>query len=68
MTKSIFPAQKINRRKIRTELIGQGQRMSNWLFNMKQSNRIPADVREEMKFLQEDWDAIIHRERGVGNV
>jgi hypothetical protein len=27
-----FPAQKINRRKIRTDLIGQGQRMANWMF------------------------------------
>lgn len=64
MAKTVFPAQQINRRKIRTALIGQGQRMSNWLYNMKQSSKIPADIREEMRMLQEAWDKIIDEGRG----
>lgn len=58
-----FPAQKINRRKTRTALIGQGQRMSNWLFNLKQSNDVPQWVRDEAKNLQEAWDTIVSEGR-----
>lgn len=55
----IFRAQKINRRSTRTALIGQGQRMSNWLFNLKQLSDVPEKYREEAKMLQERWDEII---------
>jgi hypothetical protein len=64
MSKSVFPVQQINRRKIRTALIGQGQRMSNWLYNMKQSSKIPGDIREEMRRLQEEWDRIVDEGKG----
>jgi hypothetical protein len=60
---AVFPAQQISRRKIRTELIGQGQRMSNWLFNLKQSARVPQDVRDEARMLQEAWDGIVHQSK-----
>jgi len=53
-----FPVQQITRRKIRTELLGQGQRMSNWLYNLKQSSEVPKWVRDEAEYLQVAWDEI----------
>jgi hypothetical protein len=53
-----FPVQKITRRKARTALLGQGQRMSNWMYNMKQSTRLPDDIREELRMMQEEWDQL----------
>jgi len=59
---NVFPVQTSDRRKVsqkrRTALIGQGQRMSNWMYNMKQSERLPDDIRQELRLMQEDWDAI----------
>jgi hypothetical protein len=63
VSKVTFPAQQITRRKTRTALIGQGQRMANWMFNMKQSTRLPDDVREELRLMQESWDALIDADR-----
>lgn len=63
MSKATFPAQQIDRRKIRTALIGQGQRMSNWLYNIKQDSRLPKDVTEGARLLQEAWDKIVDEER-----
>jgi hypothetical protein len=59
----IFPAQKITRMKTRTALIGQGQRMANWMYNMKQSSRLPAEIREELRMMQEEWDKLKDAER-----
>ena len=53
-----FPVQRITRQKIRTELLGQGQRMSNWLYNLKQSSEVPKWVRDEAEYLQVAWDEI----------
>lgn len=58
-----FPVQKINRRKIRTELLGQGQRMSNWLYNIKQEKELPERYRREAEQLQKAWDEI--KQRGL---
>lgn len=59
MTKTIFPAQssKVGVKK-RTALIGQGQRMSNWLFNIKQDRSLPERIRQEAELLQKAWDEI----------
>jgi hypothetical protein len=61
-----FPAQQITRRKTRTALIGQGQRMSNWMFNMKQSPKLLPDIREELRLMQEAWDKLIDEDRNAG--
>jgi hypothetical protein len=37
--------------------------MANWMFNMKQSTRLPDDVREELRLMQEFWDALIDADR-----
>lgn len=60
-----FPAQKITRRKARTALIGQGQRMANWMFNMKQSQRLSPEIREELRLMQEEWDNLIEENRNA---
>jgi hypothetical protein len=58
MTKAIFPQKRSISQAKRTALIGQGQRMSNWLYNIKQESSTPERLREEAKLLQEAWDRI----------
>jgi hypothetical protein len=60
---NVFPAQKIKRTSTRTALIGQGQRMSNWLYNIAQEKEVPERYREEAKLLQQVWDRIIEEGR-----
>ena len=61
-----FPVQQITRHKVRTALLGQGQRMSNWLFNMKQDSTIPQRYREEAERLQKAWDELKDAELKIG--
>lgn len=45
------------------ELVNQGQRMSNWLYNINQWASVPAELREEARMLQESWDNIRRGEK-----
>jgi hypothetical protein len=58
MSKAIFPVQQITRTKTRTALLGQGQRMSNFLYNLAQQSNVPQDWRDGAKMLVEAWDAL----------
>lgn len=42
----------------KSHLIMIGQRMSNLLYNMKQSKEIPQDWRNNAQELQEEWDEV----------
>ncbi len=42
----------------RERMLIQGQRMSNWFYNMSQSVSIPDMIRIDMKRMCDDWDKI----------
>lgn len=43
------------------ELLGIGQQMSNWFYNVKQFERVPQDLRLSGAQLQNQWDYAKHR-------
>lgn len=59
MARITFPIQKASvSQKKRTALIGQGQRMSNWFYNVAQLDDVPEWIRRDAKELVDAWDKI----------
>jgi hypothetical protein len=47
------------------KLVNQGQRMSNWLYNIRQENELTERYREEATALLESWDSLRGGDKGL---